>query len=236
MKLEIDIPEHHYNNIMALDSVSLGRVPYKGIIMYSINAIKHGKVLDQEPTTKNCESCRYYGSHHEVCNYCYKCSLWTEGEPTTKNNLSSELEKTRKKLEKDFGELDCISREQALVAIRNLYPGMPRVDFNGSLRKWVDKYKPYIECDDAIKQLPSVTPQEPFKPMVEIDLYSVIKQKYIEREVLEKIRAEIKQTTSRYSISRERGGMGQVEWSDNLIKESEVLEIIDKYKAETEET
>ena len=60
----------------------------------------------------------------------------------------------------DLG-VDCISREQALVAIRNLYPSMPRVDFNGSLRKWVDKYKPYIECDDAIKQLPSVTPQEP---------------------------------------------------------------------------
>ena len=33
--------------------------------------------------------------------------------------------------------------------------------------------------------------EEPFKPMVEIDLYSVIKQKYIERDVLDKIRAEI---------------------------------------------
>lgn len=52
MRLEIDIPEHHYNNIMALDSVSLGRVPYKGIIMYTINAIKHGKVLEQEPNIK----------------------------------------------------------------------------------------------------------------------------------------------------------------------------------------
>lgn len=51
MRLEIDIAEHHYNNIMALDSVSLGRAPYKGIIMYSINAIKHGKVLEQEPKT-----------------------------------------------------------------------------------------------------------------------------------------------------------------------------------------
>ena len=51
--------------------------------------------------------------------------------------------------------------------IRNLYPGMPRVDFNGSLRKWVDKYKPYIECDDAIKQLPSVTPQFRWIPVSE---------------------------------------------------------------------
>jgi len=49
-------------------------------------------------------------------------------------------------------------------------------------------------------------------------------------EVLDKIRAEIEKTTSRYTISRERGAMGQVEWSDRLIKESEVLEIIDEYK------
>lgn len=49
MRLEIDIPKHHYNNIMAFDSVSFGRVPYKGIIMYAINAIKRGKALEQEP-------------------------------------------------------------------------------------------------------------------------------------------------------------------------------------------
>lgn len=53
-------------------------------------------------------------------------------------------------------------------------------------------------------------------------------------EVLDKITAEIEQIASRYSISRERGGMGQVEWSDSLIKESEVLKILDKHKAESE--
>ena len=54
-------------------------------------------------------------------------------------------------------------------------------------------------------------------------------------DVLDKIRAEIEQLTSRYSISKERGGMGIVEWSDRLIKESNVLQIIDKYKAESED-
>ncbi len=49
MKLEIEIPEHQYNNIIALNSLSLGRVPYKGIIMYAINAIKRAKPLPQEP-------------------------------------------------------------------------------------------------------------------------------------------------------------------------------------------
>lgn len=63
MRLEVDIPEHHYNNIMDLDSVSLGRVPYKAIIMYAINAIKHGKVLEQEPfINKPCVS-------SEVCEH-----------------------------------------------------------------------------------------------------------------------------------------------------------------------
>lgn len=55
-----------------------------------------------------------------------------------------------------------------------------------------------------------------------------------EKDILDKIRAEVEQTTSRYTISRERGAMGQVEWSDRLIKESEVLAILDKYKAESE--
>jgi hypothetical protein len=60
--------------------------------------------------------------------------------------------------------------------------------------------------------------------------------KALEQEpILDKIRAEIEKTTSRYTISREHGAMGQVEWSDRLIKESEVLEIIDKYKAESRE-
>ena len=53
--------------------------------------------------------------------------------------------------------------------------------------------------------------------------------------VLSKIRAEIEKTASRYTISRERDAMGQVEWSDRLVKESEVLQIIDKYKAESED-
>ena len=60
-----------------------------------------------------------------------------------------------------------------------------------------------------------------------------IKQRYTD-EFLDKIKTEIEKLTSRYTISRERGGMGQVEWSDRLIKESEVLQILDKYKAERE--
>ena len=42
MKVLIDIPEHQYNNIVELGSISIGRAPYKGIIMCAINAIKQG--------------------------------------------------------------------------------------------------------------------------------------------------------------------------------------------------
>ena len=58
--------------------------------------------------------------------------------------------------------------------------------------------------------------QEQDKPMVEIDLYSVIKQKYIERDVLDKIRAEIKAM------------------SGDIETIADALQIIDKYKTESE--
>ena len=60
-------------------------------------------------------------------------------------------------------------------------------------------------------------------------------ERLAQKSILDKIRSEIEQLTSRYSISKERGGMGQVEWSDRLLKESDLLQIIDKYKAESED-
>ena len=76
-----------------------------------------------------------------------------------------------------------------------------------------------------VDSLPSVTPQEP-KPIVEIDLYSVIKQKYIEREVLDKIRAEIEdwQTDVRDN---------DAEIYDFIFER--IYEIFDEYKAGSEE-
>lgn len=54
---------------------------------------------------------------------------------------------------------DCISRQAALEIIKNLYPDMPVMDIMGARRKWRKKYAPYIACENAIEQLPSVTPQ-----------------------------------------------------------------------------
>lgn len=65
------------------------------------------------------------------------------------------------------------------------------------------------------------------KPMVEIDLYSVIKQKYIEREVLDEIRAEIEEQVLE-SLSD-----GGDDWF-TAEKVNECLDIIDKYRTESE--
>ncbi len=43
----------------------------------------------------------------------------------------------------------------------------------------------------ALTEGATVSDKEQDKPIVEIDLYSVIKQKYVEREALDKIRADI---------------------------------------------
>ena len=56
----------------------------------------HCKPLEQEPTcseiptgsiTKNCRSCRNFGSHHGICEICKDNKCWTEKEPITKNDV-----------------------------------------------------------------------------------------------------------------------------------------------------
>ena len=80
------------------------------------------------------------------------------------------------------------------------------------------------EYEEMTKPLDREVEQE---PMVEIDLYSVIKQKYIEREVLDEIRAEIEEQVLE-SLSD-----GGDDWF-TAEKVNECLEIIDKYKAGSE--
>ena len=61
--------------------------------------------------------------------------------------------------------------------------------------------------------------------LIEIDMYSVIKQKYIERDVLDKIRAEIEKKHAR---AKQMSSVLQ------MNAYTDCLQIIDKYKAESE--
>ena len=64
-----------------------------------------------------------------------------------------------KELEKEPCE-DAVSRQAALVSIKNLYPDMPIVNIMGARQKWLEKYAPYFECENVIEHLPPVTPKK----------------------------------------------------------------------------
>ena len=63
------------------------------------------------------------------------------------------LEKNSKKLERDFGELDCISRQAVLELIADYDLSMGQVE-------WSDQLIKVSEAVDIIRNLPSVSPQE----------------------------------------------------------------------------
>ena len=100
-------------------------------------------------------------------------------------------------------------------------------------RELCEECRFYPNCDHmtqddmtelTIKDLEALE-QEQDKPMVEIDLYSVIKQKYIEREVLDKIRAEIKKSShGKWYVGRIDGK------TEEVLLLDEVMQILDKYK------
>lgn len=143
----------------------------------------------------------------------YIVTALTEGatvsdkEPTTKNDLG----------------VDCINRQAAITFVcKNIKEILK--DTTPLEVKLSDDYiyENVAKIMRNPKVLHSVTPQES-KPMVEIDLYSVIKQKYIEREVLDEIKAEIDGLTYYWYEVHPR----------DVI--NDVFEIIDKHKAESEE-
>ena len=90
---------------------------------------------------------------------------------------------------------------------------------------WAEKADP-IDMSEIFDLAQKALEQEP-KPMVEIDLYSVIKQKYIEREVLDKISAEIEELFSYVEFDED------TKTSYNMVRLEEVQRVIDKYKGES---
>ncbi len=73
MQIIVNLTERQYNNIMALESAVLGRIPYKGIVAGMLKAIKTGTVLpentiilDKDKLEKDCD---YDGYYDEFCAY-----------------------------------------------------------------------------------------------------------------------------------------------------------------------
>lgn len=51
-RLIVELPDEEYENIITLAAVSLGRVPYKGIVMYALNAIRRAEIIDAKAADK----------------------------------------------------------------------------------------------------------------------------------------------------------------------------------------
>ena len=100
---------------------------------------------------------------------------------------------------------------------------------NRDLKEWENDCRSEHPVKEALDMAIKALEQES-KPMVEIDLYSMIKQKYIEREVLDKIRAEIWDL----QYGDEEKSMTDEDRADaynNAIRQ--VIEVVDKYKSES---
>jgi len=105
---------------------------------------------------------------------------------------------------------DCISRQAVLESIKNLYPDMPVIDIMDARRKWLKKYAPYFECENAVKHLPSVTPKQEPDTVV----------------ILDKIRADIIAKDKNVKTIRSDGCC--------FFTADEILNILNKYKEESE--
>jgi hypothetical protein len=54
-RLIVELPDEEYENIITLAAVNIGRggrFPYKGIVMYALNAIRRAEIIDAEAADK----------------------------------------------------------------------------------------------------------------------------------------------------------------------------------------
>ena len=88
MTLMVNIPETQYNNIVAVKNISLGRMPYKGIIMNAIRAIQNGTPIPNNtadnkwtPLTKRPMTEEEKESYKEILDYCDDAEIFTSPLP-----------------------------------------------------------------------------------------------------------------------------------------------------------
>lgn len=62
---------------------------------------------------------------------------------------------------------DLIDRQATIKAIQDLYPTMPRINFGDNISNWQQKYRQYIECENAIRILPSAEPDKTYEQSTE---------------------------------------------------------------------
>jgi hypothetical protein len=187
----------------------------------------------------NCLKNNYTIDLNDMQAFCDEAIKALEQEPITKND-SSELEKNSKKLEKDFGELDCIDRAELLKAMDT----WDKFGFERTgcfVREPKDDYVTYVHYDDmvkCVKGMPSVTPKLSVPEVTALAEWTEKLTKECEEaynkgyadgmkeqeSILDKLRAEIEKLKPNNPNFK-----GYFEQNVALNK---VLEILDMYKAE----
>ena len=123
--------------------------------------------------------------------------------------------------------------EMAISALEQQNKRMSDEDMAKFKQELIDASKE--PCDDAISR---EAVRKKFHTITEWngDVRRVIYEQDLDElpsvqplSVLDDIKAEIQEHTQRYTLARESGGMGQVDWSDYLIKADDVIKIINKH-------
>lgn len=211
------------------------------------NDVPNNNVGEINPITETCKTCRDYGSHHEVCDYCYKCSLWTEKEPSSSGKPNKSTTETLVSLgvykqvawERDiaiqqlhelgyeFGQKiePTTKNDLGVEQYRNrMIEAFHNADCESLIALVVQPTEKEFEHLEWLLKTHYKTPQEPFinKPCVSEKVCEYDKQM-----VLDKIRAEIGNINLNEVATK---------YEDRFYGfQREVIKIIDKYKAEIED-
>lgn len=122
-------------------------------------------------TTKNCRSCRNFGSHHGICEICKDNKCWTEKEPTTRNCFGCKYSKDNHTAGTEECHL-CMWENQYTPTTKNDlrvdWESYKDVDGNSLDDLILEVLQNNFDCgntygykvaDEIIELLPSVTPQ-----------------------------------------------------------------------------
>ncbi len=97
--------------------------------------------LEQEPTIRNCFGCKYSKDNHNAdTEECHLCMWENQYTPTAKNDLG----------------VDCISRSRAIERLKLNFPISQGADNSRDRHRYMQA----MADIQAIRELPSVTPQE----------------------------------------------------------------------------
>lgn len=144
---------------------------------------------------------KYYGTSEQLC------EAWNMAIASLETDEAYQLEYEQPKFCKD-----CISREAVYYYISS---HINEIITESGTDKNAHTNAILRSLANGVKLMPSVLPDVPDNNVGNIDCISRAQAQ-----------TKIEMNASRYTIARERGGMGQVEWSDQLIKVSDAVNII----------